>query len=280
MAQTFPNIAASDKVRDSRQPLLDRDEAIRSCFSGSSAPSGAVLGQLWFNTSTGVLSQLTGTGPDVWEAVRRGTVEINQGGTGATNASDARDNLELGAVAVLNTIGNAHISDVAFSKLTSKPTTISGYGITDAASNTITVTAGSGLTGGGNLTASRTLAIDFTRANTWTGAQTFQGPVAMDSSAPSVAATITCDVDARNFFDFTLNQAGHTLNLTGSLKKGPYTFIARQDATGGRTITTYPPQFKWMGGAAPTLTATANKADIICGISDGTNIYVSASLNG
>ncbi|MDN5506952.1 MAG: tail fiber protein, partial [Comamonas sp.] len=42
---------------------------------------------------------------------------------------------------------------------TGKPTTLAGYGITDAALAARTITAGTGLTGGGNLTANRTIAL-------------------------------------------------------------------------------------------------------------------------
>jgi len=47
----------------------------------------------------------------------------------------------------------------SFASLTSTPTTLSGYGITDAVPNTRQITASTGLTGGGNLSADRTLAL-------------------------------------------------------------------------------------------------------------------------
>ena len=54
----------------------------------------------------------------------------------------------------------------------------------------------------------------------------------------------------------------------------------RQDGTGSRTITTYPSYWSWMGGTAITLTLTANRMDIFSAVSDGFNVFVSASLNG
>jgi hypothetical protein len=48
----------------------------------------------------------------------------------------------------------------AWSTIIDRPTTLSGYGITDAASNTISISAGTGLTGGGTLAATRTLSFD------------------------------------------------------------------------------------------------------------------------
>jgi len=56
-----------------------------------------------------------------------------------------------------------------------------------------------------------------------------------------------------------------------------YTYIIKQDATGGRTLTWY--TIRWAGGVAPTLTATANKWDIITLKYDGTNYFGTASLN-
>ena len=48
----------------------------------------------------------------------------------------------------------------SFASLTSKPTTISGYGITDAVPTSRTITAGTGLLGGGSLAANRTISLD------------------------------------------------------------------------------------------------------------------------
>lgn len=52
-----------------------------------------------------------------------------------------------------------NVATLPFSMLSSLPTTLSGYGITDAALAARTVSAGSGLTGGGSLTADRTISI-------------------------------------------------------------------------------------------------------------------------
>ena len=51
----------------------------------------------------------------------------------------------------------AWITSLAWSKITSTPTSISGYGITDAVSTSRTITAGTGLSGGGDLSANRTI---------------------------------------------------------------------------------------------------------------------------
>jgi hypothetical protein len=81
--------------------------------------------------------------------------------------------------------------------------------------------------------------------------------------AASVTGTWTMDCAAANFFDLT---------LTGSITISPSnvpangrvwsgTIVAKQDATGGRTIT-WPSGIKWPGGSAPPATTTANATDI------------------
>lgn len=48
---------------------------------------------------------------------------------------------------------------IPWSEITGTPTTVSGYGITNAALNTITVSGSNSITGGGDLTANRTLSL-------------------------------------------------------------------------------------------------------------------------
>lgn len=59
--------------------------------------------------------------------------------------------------------GTSSLADITtrnFSALQNTPTTLSGYGITDGALNTLTLTAGNGLIGGGDLSANRTFRVD------------------------------------------------------------------------------------------------------------------------
>jgi len=48
-----------------------------------------------------------------------------------------------------------------------------------------------------------------------------------------------------------------------------FTLFLKQDATGSRTVT-WPASVKWPGGTAPTITATASKADKYVFTADGT----------
>lgn len=67
MSQNFDSISASDKVRDSRLVFLQRDESLRSNFSGNSFPSGVgvVVGMSCYRTDLGQkfeCTAVTGTG--------------------------------------------------------------------------------------------------------------------------------------------------------------------------------------------------------------------------
>ena len=115
MAQTYPDIPATKAVRDSRQDILDRDEAVRSAFSGSTFPStNLVVGMFCFRTDLGQLYELTATSPVTWTRIPLGVpVPLAQGGTGASDAAAARTNLGLATLAVKNTVAAADIDNAA-----------------------------------------------------------------------------------------------------------------------------------------------------------------------
>lgn len=73
----------------------------------------------------------------------------------------------------------------AFSSITSTPTTLAGYGITNGVSTARTITAGTGLSGGGDLSADRTIAL----------ANTAVTPASYGSA--SAVATFTVDAQGR-----------------------------------------------------------------------------------
>jgi hypothetical protein len=89
------------------------------------------------------------------------------------------------------------------------------------------------------------------------------GSAFVQEKALSVAATIAVDWSQGNQQYVTLNQAGHTINLSNVVAGQMMRLILCQDGTGARTVTTWDASIDWSGGAAPTLTAAANKCDII-----------------
>lgn len=110
--------------------------------------------------------------------------------------------------------------------------------------------------------------------NTFTATQAYQPVNLVDG--PNIA----WNLDAGNLAHVTLGGAGRTLSLAGTLRPGTYILILRQDNTGGRSVTTWPAQVRWMGGAVPLFTTAANKVDVVTFVSDGTSMFAGASLNG
>lgn len=111
MAQSFETIDADDLIVNSRELILNRDAAAASCFSGSGFPSSnLLLGQLCYRTDLLKLYQLTAVSPSpVWTLI----YDLSSGFMYAPYASS-----------------------VAWGSITGVPTTISGYGITDALAKT------------------------------------------------------------------------------------------------------------------------------------------------
>ncbi len=82
---------------------------------------------------------------------------------------------------------------------------------------------------------------------------------------------------------YTINITEDTVQILTLTGNCTYTFpaaavgksfllVQKQDATGSRTAT-WPAAVKWPSSTAPTLTSTANKADVFAFTSDGTNWY-------
>ena len=115
MPQTYPDIPSTKAVRDSRQDILDRDEAVRSAFSGTTYPStNLVIGMFCFRTDLGQIFELTATSPVTWTRIPLGVpVPIAQGGTAAADAATARTNLGLAALAIKSTVAAADIDNAA-----------------------------------------------------------------------------------------------------------------------------------------------------------------------
>jgi hypothetical protein len=82
-----------------------------------------------------------------------------------------------------------------------------------------------------------------------------------DLTADSDGATITFNLATSNIHTVTLG-GNRTLALSNASIGQCFMLRLLQDATGTRTVTWFS-TIKWAGGAAPTLTTTASKADMI-----------------
>ena len=69
-----------------------------------------------------------------------------------------------------------------------------------------------------------------------------------------------------------------TFTINNPISGTTYTLVLIQDGAGNRTVT-WPGTLVWQGGAAPTLTTTGGKADIITLVWNGTGYYGRSSLN-
>ena len=79
------------------------------------------------------------------------------------------------------------------------------------------------------------------------------------------SASISVDWSQTNQWYVTLGQAGTTVTFSNVQMGQTMRLILCQDSTGNRTVTTWSgATYSWSGGAAPTLTTTANACDILC----------------
>ncbi len=103
------------------------------------------------------------------------------------------------------------------------------------------------------------------------GPSWFSGPatagIAVDQDRPN----IVFDVSRVQTRMVTLG-GNRTLSVVGDVGVRSFVLVLAQDATGSRTVTWWS-GIRWAGGTAPTLTATANKADVISFIRISPGVY-------
>jgi len=88
-------------------------------------------------------------------------------------------------------------------------------------------------------------------------------------------ATVAWDLNTNQSSVLTMINTTATRQLVNPINQvagGSYVIIVKQDATGGAALT-FDTAYKFTGGTAPTITATANAVDILTFISDGSNMY-------
>jgi hypothetical protein len=89
---------------------------------------------------------------------------------------------------------------------------------------------------------------------------------------PTAAGTATLDLSKGNTHHITMPAGNITIAISNGTAGQCFIVRILQDATGSRTATMFT-TIKWAGGAAPTLTTTASKADTLGFEVTGTNTY-------
>ena len=89
---------------------------------------------------------------------------------------------------------------------------------------------------------------------------------------PGSGATATLNLTSGKIHDITMPAGNITIAISNEVNGQIFTIRILQDGTGSRTVTWFS-TIKWAGGAAPTLTTTANKADTFIFRVTGTDTY-------
>ena len=128
-----------------------------------------------------------------------------------------------------------------------------------------------------------TLSANLVMANNNITNPTLTGYTESEVSNTAVTGTYTLNCVDSNFWDLTLT-GNTTISPTGvppSTRMWAGTIVAKQDATGGRTIT-WPAGSKYPGGVVPPATTTANAIDVwsLMTYDGGTSWVVSLTVKG
>ena len=95
-------------------------------------------------------------------------------------------------------------------------------------------------------------------------------------------STMTLNLNDGNFFVVTLTADVTTVAALANMVNGKqFTIIVKNSTNGGTgfAISGWASTWKWQGGTAPSLTASDTGIDIISGVTDGTNAYVTMIKN-
>lgn len=103
-------------------------------------------------------------------------------------------------------------------------------------------------------------------------AQEFTKTQNFNATTLSDGATIAWDASAHQVTSVTLGGNRALAAATNQVDGGVYILTCIQDGSGGRTLS-FNSNYKFTGGAAPTLTTTAAARDVIVFVSNGTNMF-------
>jgi hypothetical protein len=162
---------------------------------------------------------------------------------------------------------------MAWSSITSTPTSLSGYGITGVVAADISNASANGrsLITAANYAAMITLLgamIKASAATLLTGTDDVSAPTPLQiwtaaaEVAVAYASTVTLNLNSGINFGTTLTGNITIANPTNQKPGQSGSYVLTQDATGSR-IVTFGSNFKFVGGVAPTLSTTANAVDVL-----------------
>ncbi|MGG3725172.1 hypothetical protein ABES20_14555, partial [Geobacillus stearothermophilus] len=140
---------------------LDANGKLPTSITGNADGNAATASKLQTARTISLSGDVTGsTSFDGSSNVSINATLANSGVTPGTYPKVTVD--AKGRVTGGQALSPSDIPNLDWSKITSgKPTTLSGYGITDGVPNSRKINVGAGLTGGGNLSADRTLSVSF-----------------------------------------------------------------------------------------------------------------------
>lgn len=173
--------------------------------------------------------------------------------------------------------GDSAWSQPAWSELSGTPTTLAGYGITDAVGTARTITAGTGLTGGGDLSANRTLAVSYgTTAGT-----ACQGNDSRLSDARTPAAHVLADTSGLGSGHTSSGlTAGQVLRATGATTAAFQSLVAADIPSLDTSKLTTSTLALARGGTNADLSATGGANQVLKQTSGGGAVTVAALVAG